>query len=164
MGYKFTSKAATGGTVSAGGSFSRRSLGPQGQYAIDNALRWYRYANQHLDREIPNGASILVTGCNRAVSWGFPSFSGVSSDLEVELSFKSSCGRTYLWETNIVSATVRTSLGHQPTSALNRVRDPITELASHNVDARHGTCTQIGGNRINIMNMAPTAMGDRCKL
>lgn len=90
------------------------------EYAMHNALRWYQFANQHLGRQIPNGSLILVTGCEMAFKWGIASFSDVSSDVEVELSFILSYRGTYLWETNIVFATVCTSPGHESISALNQ--------------------------------------------
>jgi hypothetical protein len=134
------------------------------QCAIENALRWYQFANQHLGREIPNGSLILVTGCDMAFSWGIASFSDVSSDKEVELSFRPSYGGTYSWETNIVSATVRTNSGHESISALNRVNSRMPTMAS-TVDASHGVFNEVGGNQIyNITNnIAQATIHDRCK-
>ena len=154
------------------------------QYAIQNALRWYQFANSRLGRDIPNGSLILVTGCDMASSWGIGSFSEISTNVEVELSFipsHSDNGTRYSWETN-VPATVRTSPGHQSTPAFNRVnRRELNILnqsatgrllnlfrgsASRNVDARYGTLNEVGGNQIfNITNnIARATIGDRCKL
>src|SRR5882762_8018505 len=123
--YRFTSSAATEGAILLlpDGAYRTDLRGRKvnfRQYAIQNALRWYQFANQHLDREIPNGSLILVTGCDMASSWGIASFSDVSSDVEVELTFYPSHRGTYLWETN-VSATLRTSPGYEPISPLNQV-------------------------------------------
>jgi hypothetical protein len=114
-------------------------------------------------------------------SWGIASFSEVSAEMEVELSFSPSHHGTYSWETN-VSATVRTSPGHELISALNRensgvlsighqpvaegVQDLIMALASRTVDASHRIFNEVGGNQIyNIMNnIALAAIGERCKL
>jgi len=184
--YRFTSSAATEGAILLlpDGAYRTDLRGRKvnfRQYAIQNALRWYQFANQHLDREIPNGSLILVTGCDMASSWGIASFSEVSADIEVELSFIPSCpdSRTYLWETN-VSATVRTSPAHQPISVLNRVnspalsipnqsaaaRDLIIPSASRNFDASYGTFNEVGGNQIyNITNhIALATIANRCKL
>ncbi|PBK66352.1 hypothetical protein ARMSODRAFT_856095, partial [Armillaria solidipes] len=42
------------------------------QYATKNALSWYIYVNSldHLARQAPNGSLYLVTGCDKARSWG----------------------------------------------------------------------------------------------
>ena len=184
--YRFTSTATTEGAllVLPEGA-SRKDLRSQkAQFrkcAIDNALCWYQFANNRLQRDIPNGSLILVTGCDMASSWGIASFSDVSSDVEVELTFYPSHRGTYLWETN-VSATLRTSPGYEPISPLNQVdsgalsiwdqadtegiRDLIMASASHSVDASHGTFNEVGGNQIyNITNnIALATVGERCKL
>ena len=99
--YHFTSTVATEGVV---------LLLPEGascidlwlfkalfrQYAIENALRWYQFANKYLGGDIPNGSLILVTGCDMAPSWGITLFSDVSPDMEVELRFSPSC-RNFSW-------------------------------------------------------------------
>jgi hypothetical protein len=117
-----------------------------------------------------------------ASSWGIASFSDVSPDMEVELSFSPSHGGSYSWDTNIVSATVRTSPGCESISALNRensgarsiwdqsaargVQDLIMASAARTVDASNGTFNEVGGNQIyNITNnIALATIGDRCKL
>ena len=143
------------------------------RYAIENALRWYEFANGHLEKEIPNGSLILVTGCDMTSAWGLASFSDVPENVEVELSFSPSSGdgrplsRTFSWETN-VPVTVRTSLQYESISALNhralsgqdqpaaeavRGLHPLITSASQNVDARHGTVNTVGRNQIyNITN------------
>ena len=187
--YRFTSAATTEGAVLIlPEGASREDLrGYQAQfrqYTIENALRWYQFANQRLDRDIPNGSLILVTGRDMAFSWGIASFSDVSSDMEVELTFRPSYSGTYSWETNIVSATVRTSPspGHEPTSAPNPVnrgaqsiwnqpavqgvRDLIMASTSRTLDASHGTFNEVAGNQINnittIIELA--TISDRGKL
>lgn len=115
-----------------------------------------------------------------ASSWGIASFSDVSSDMEVELSFCPSYHGTYSWETN-VSATVRTSPELQSISALNRMnigapsigaqpavdslRDQMMASVSHtNVDASRGTFNEVSGNQINITNIYPPAsIRDECQ-
>jgi hypothetical protein len=149
------------------------------QCAIENALSWYQFANERLEKDIPNGSLILVTGCDVASSWGIASFSEVSSNMEVELSFSPSHHGTYLWETN-VSATVRTSpryrripatrensetlsIWNQP--AVEGVRNLIMAPASHTVDASRGTFNDVRGNlTYNITNnIALGAVNDMCK-
>jgi len=165
--FLFTSKAATeGALLILPEGASRKDLRSRKaqfrQYAMENALRWYQFANQRMDRDIPNGSLILVTGCDMDTSWGIASFSDVPSDVGVELNFSPSYCGTYSWETN-VSATVRTSPGRELISATNRadggmlsawdqptvegVRDLI--MASRDVDASRGTFNEVGGNQIN---------------
>jgi len=91
-GYRFTCSSTTQGAVLLmPDGASRKDLRNRKpdfrQYAMQNALHWYQFANQHLGRETPNGSLILVTGCDMASSWGIASFSDVSEDVEVELSF-----------------------------------------------------------------------------
>ncbi len=47
------------------------------QYATENALSWYIYANglDHLARQAPNGSLYLVTGCDKTRSWGIAAVS-----------------------------------------------------------------------------------------
>ena len=144
------------------------------QYAMQNALCWYQFANVYLGREIPNGSLILVTGCDMASSWGIASFPSLSSDMEIELHLRPSYRGTYAWKTNVGSATVRTSPGHQLISDLNRANSgapstsdqPTAEgrdlSSSWAVDARGGIITQVTGNQIIVFPPAP--IDDRCKL
>jgi len=184
--YRFTSAAAAeGALLLLPEGASRKDLrfrkAQFRQYAIDNALRWYQFANQQLGGEILNGSLILVTGCDMASSWGIASFSDVSSDVTVELNFNPSHCGTYTWETN-VSATVRTSPGYESMSALNwdnsgvlsitdqpaagEIRDIVMASSPHRLDASHSTFNEVGGNQIyNITtNIALATIGDRCKL
>jgi hypothetical protein len=186
--YRFASTATTEGALlilpeGASRQDVRSHKAQFRQCAIENALRWYIFANERLERDIPNGSLILVTGCDMTSSWGIASFSDVSSDMEVELSFSPSPSHrgTYLWETN-VSATVRTSPGYEPISTLNQenggrlsvwdqpaaegVRDLVMTSASGIVDASHGTFNEVGGNQIYHItnNIALATVGDACKL
>ena len=178
--YRFTSKGTTEGAIlllPEGSSRKdlRQRLPNFEQYAIQNALRWYQFANQHLGRQIPNGSLILVTGCDMASSWAIASFSDVSPDMDVKLSFCPSDRGTYSWETNVsASATVRTSLGLELISASNggvlSIWDQprlnhIMASTSRTVDASHGIFNEVGGNQIyNITNhIALPAISDRCK-
>ena len=164
--FLFTSKAATEGAllIFPEGASRKDLRGRKAQfrqYALENALRWYQFANQYLDRDIPNGSLILVTGCDMANSWGIASFSDVPPNMGVELKFSLSYRGTYSWETN-VSATVRTGPGHR-ISATNQVNggmlsgwdQPAVEgvrdliMGSRNVDASRGTFNEVGGNQIN---------------
>jgi hypothetical protein len=184
--YRFTSTSTTEGAVlllpeGASRKDLRKRLLHFQEHAIQNALRWYQFANQQLGKQIPNGSLILVTGCDMASSWGIASFSDVSSDMEVELSFCPSDHGTYSWETN-VSATLRTSPEHESIStfsrvnigvpriraqpAAERVQDQIMASVSHTVDASRGIFNEVGGNQIyNITNnFALAAIPDGCKL
>ena len=181
--YRFTSTAATEGAVlllpeGASRTDLRFFKDQFRQYAIENALRWYQFANQRLGGDIPNGSLILVTGCDMTSSWGIASFSDVSPNMEVELNFSPSYGGSYSWETNIVSASVRTSPGYESTSALSRenrgalsmwdqsnIEDAQDLMVSPSriIDASRGTFNEVGGNQIyHITNNI--VLGDRCKL
>jgi hypothetical protein len=122
--FRFNSTAATEGAllVLPEGASRKDLRSRKAQFrrcAIENALYWYQFANERLERDIPNGSLILVTGCDMASSWGIASFSDISSDVEVELSLYPSHRGTYMWETN-VSATLRTSPGYESISAFNQ--------------------------------------------
>jgi hypothetical protein len=123
---------------------------------------------------------ILVTGFDVTSSWGIASFSDVSSNMEVELSFSPSHHGMYSWETN-VSATVRTSPGSEPIPALREnsgglsiwnqpavegVRDLIMAPASRTVDASRGTFNEVRGNQTYHItnNITLGAVDDSCKL
>jgi hypothetical protein len=186
--YQFTSTASTEGAVLLlPDGASRKDLRNRKpdfqQYAIQNAHRWYHFANCRMGRDIPNGSLMLVTGCDMASSWGIASFSDVSADTEVELSFIPSHpdNRTYPWRTN-VSATLRASPEYQSISGSSPVNRGALNLSDHlsakrlggltmaptsrNIDANHGTFNEVGGNQINNItnHIVLPPMGDMCKL
>ncbi|KAJ7800335.1 hypothetical protein B0H13DRAFT_1534572, partial [Mycena leptocephala] len=44
------------------------------RHAAKHAESWYRYVNETRGRELVNGSLYLVTGCEKAKSWGIASF------------------------------------------------------------------------------------------
>ncbi|KAJ7320969.1 hypothetical protein DFH08DRAFT_384897 [Mycena albidolilacea] len=52
------------------------------QYAARNAKSWYKYVNQTRGRELVNGSLFLITGCEKARSWGMATFHDVSPQKE----------------------------------------------------------------------------------
>lgn len=115
-GFQFTCSSSEGAILLLPDGACRIDLRKQKDvfrtHAIENALRWYQFANEEQGRDIPNGSLILVTGCDMAQSWGIASFSGAPTD-GVELKFTASHVVedmdifTYSWQTNC-SADVRT--------------------------------------------------------
>jgi hypothetical protein len=171
--YRFISTATTEGAllVLPEGA-SRRDLRSRKalfrRCAMENALCWYRFANKQLERDIPNGSLVLVTGCDMTSSWGIASFADISSDMDVELKLYPSQRGTYFWETNVPSAT-RTGAGYESISALTRMWDRAGSMmasGSRSIDASHGTFNEINGNQTyNITNnISLTTIGGRCKL
>ena len=49
------------------------------EYALIHAESWYQYANGPCGREIGNGELHLVTGCDKATSWGIATYSHLQS-------------------------------------------------------------------------------------
>ncbi|KAJ7603317.1 hypothetical protein FB45DRAFT_128286 [Roridomyces roridus] len=69
-----------------------RSLEHMRQYAAKNAESWYRYANETRGRGLENGSLYLVTGCEKARSWGMASFHDVPLEEEFPISFGPTTG------------------------------------------------------------------------
>ncbi|KAJ7138461.1 hypothetical protein C8R43DRAFT_842309, partial [Mycena crocata] len=59
-------------------------------YALKHADHWYRFLNIQLGRMIENGAIYLITGCDKATSWGVACFSQETSQREISLELKAS--------------------------------------------------------------------------
>ncbi|KAF8176678.1 hypothetical protein K438DRAFT_1607382 [Mycena galopus ATCC 62051] len=72
------------------------------QYAEKHAESWYKYVNGPRGRELVNGNLYLVTGCEKAQSWGMASFHEISLQNEFQLSFKPTTGADndyrYRWQ------------------------------------------------------------------
>ncbi|TFK19371.1 hypothetical protein FA15DRAFT_601623 [Coprinopsis marcescibilis] len=66
-----------------------RNLTKFREYAALHAHSWYKFANGVCGREIENGELHLVTGCDKASSWGIATFSGDQTMAEepVQLEF-----------------------------------------------------------------------------
>ncbi|KAF8133086.1 hypothetical protein K438DRAFT_2128964, partial [Mycena galopus ATCC 62051] len=81
-----------------------RNLVSMRQYATTHAESWYKYANETRGRGLVNGSLYLVTGCEKARSWGMASFHDVSLPGEngFQLSFRPTTdandGYRYRWK------------------------------------------------------------------
>ncbi|KAF7374607.1 WD40 containing domain protein [Mycena sanguinolenta] len=79
-----------------------RNIADMRQYATRHAERWYKHVNEARGRGLVNGSLYLVTGCEKAKSWGMASFCGVSlpGQNEFQLSFRPTDAETgrYRWK------------------------------------------------------------------
>jgi hypothetical protein len=72
------------------------------RYAAKNAKSWYEYVKgPKRGRQLVNGALYLVTGCEKAASWGMASFNEMSPNAEFQLAFRATSdadsGYRYRW-------------------------------------------------------------------
>ncbi|KAJ7611983.1 hypothetical protein DFH06DRAFT_1109613, partial [Mycena polygramma] len=83
-----------------------QNLRPMREYAAAHAESWYRYVNGPRGRRLPTdkGLLYLVTGWEKAPSWGMAAFHSLTNDSDFELRFKPSTrdGLTgqYRWSGN----------------------------------------------------------------
>lgn len=107
-GIHFTCSSSQGAILLLPDGASRvdlRNLKKFRSHAAKNALAWYEYVNGSLGREAANGSLYLVTGCDKATSWGVASFSHASKESGVSLKFtaaklvEGSASYAYSWET-----------------------------------------------------------------
>ncbi|KAF7358049.1 Pleiotropic drug resistance ABC transporter protein [Mycena venus] len=72
------------------------------RYAAKHAESWYKYANEARGRGLVNGSLYLVTGWEKAKSWGMASFHDVSLQNEFQISFAPTMnadnGHRYRWQ------------------------------------------------------------------
>ncbi|KAJ6512912.1 hypothetical protein C8R45DRAFT_961709 [Mycena sanguinolenta] len=74
-----------------GGRFRRlRNILEMRDYAAKHADCWYKHVSEGRGRGLVNGSLYLVTGCEKAKSWGMASFYGVSlpNQTEFQVSFR----------------------------------------------------------------------------
>ncbi|KAJ6487772.1 hypothetical protein C8R45DRAFT_1213800 [Mycena sanguinolenta] len=57
------------------------------RYAAANAESWYRYVEGTLGSRLVNGELYLITGCEKASSWGITTFHGLSAQNRFPVSF-----------------------------------------------------------------------------
>ncbi|KAJ7646642.1 hypothetical protein FB45DRAFT_998093 [Roridomyces roridus] len=89
------------------GAFQKRliNLGTMRKYAAEHAESWYKYVNGTRGRELCNGSLLLVTGYEKAKSWGTATFRDVvtGSNEHFHLAFKptadAASGYKYRWQT-----------------------------------------------------------------
>jgi hypothetical protein len=77
-GLKFTSGTSEGGILvlpKGGESWDLESVGKLRDHALLHAYSWYRHVNVTLRRMAPTGSLYVVTGCDKAITWGVASFS-----------------------------------------------------------------------------------------
>ncbi|KAF7374467.1 FCP1-like proteiny domain-containing protein [Mycena sanguinolenta] len=71
------------------------------RYAVEHAESWYRYVNVTRGRGLVNGNLYLITGWEKAPSWGIAYFHDVSLQSEFKLSFRPTAnaadGYKYRW-------------------------------------------------------------------
>ncbi|KAJ7927724.1 hypothetical protein B0H13DRAFT_1704902 [Mycena leptocephala] len=81
-----------------------RELATLRRYAAKHAESWYRYVNETRGRELVNGSLYLVTGWEKAKSWGIASFHDVSLQNENDFQFSfrptadAEAGFKYRWQ------------------------------------------------------------------
>ncbi|KZP08203.1 hypothetical protein FIBSPDRAFT_686005, partial [Athelia psychrophila] len=63
------------------------ALAPLRSYAIQNGVAWYNFINGELGLEAPNGSLYLVTGSDKATTWGLAAVSNGSLNSSVVLRF-----------------------------------------------------------------------------
>ncbi|KAJ7745732.1 hypothetical protein B0H16DRAFT_971951 [Mycena metata] len=66
------------------------------EYAAFHAESWYKYINGTGGRGLQNGSLYLVTGCEKAHSWGMASFYGTSDEFQLKFSQMPTSNR-YRW-------------------------------------------------------------------
>ncbi|KAJ6507861.1 hypothetical protein C8R47DRAFT_966449, partial [Mycena vitilis] len=72
------------------------------RYTAKHAESWYKHVNGTRGRELANGGLYLITGCEKAKSWGIASFHDVSVENEFSLTFgptvDAEAGHRYRWQ------------------------------------------------------------------
>ncbi|KAJ7873812.1 hypothetical protein B0H14DRAFT_2502202, partial [Mycena olivaceomarginata] len=78
------------------------NLASMERHAVKYAQSWYRYVRETRGRKLQNGSLLLITGCEKARSWGIASFHHLSLQHKFQLSFKpttnAKSGYKYRWE------------------------------------------------------------------
>lgn len=73
--------------------------------ALKNGAEWYNHAVQKFGRIVANGSMILVTGCDKAASWGIASYRSETKNEVARFSLKATeatkenASFAYRWET-----------------------------------------------------------------
>ncbi|KIM40895.1 hypothetical protein M413DRAFT_445667 [Hebeloma cylindrosporum] len=69
-------------------------------YVAANAYKWYKFAFSVRGRKVENGQIRLVTGCDKAKSWGMAVLSNMSQERRSQLKFRAlgDTKGTYTWE------------------------------------------------------------------
>jgi hypothetical protein len=79
--------------------------------ALRCGASWYKYANEERGRMAPNGSLYVVTGCDKANTWGLASWSCCSEGGEISLAFtlkQSEAGASFSYShESCTTATVR---------------------------------------------------------
>ncbi|KAK7056103.1 hypothetical protein R3P38DRAFT_2761228 [Favolaschia claudopus] len=96
-------------------------------YTVENAQSWYQYVLNELGRDIGNGSLFLVTGHEKARSWGMVSYSVHHQDQNLTLEFRNarSCAG-YGWEDESSKEVHQTVLkNHDPMHRELKNHDPV---------------------------------------
>uniref|UniRef100_A0A8H7Y109 Uncharacterized protein n=1 Tax=Psilocybe cubensis TaxID=181762 RepID=A0A8H7Y109_PSICU len=106
------------------------------KYAVANAEKWYRYANEIRGRDAKNGDVRLVIGYDSTTAWGMAAFANLSEKRYSRLKFRpvggNSLGRIYGWEySGITMAEVKSGPDFYEIEKLrNLARGPDAEEAA----------------------------------
>lgn len=152
--FEFDESASEGATLFLPDGVSRKELRNMGKfrtYAMKHGVEWYKHAVGRFGREPGNGSIILVTGCDKTISWGIASFKTESTNKAVTLNFKATeivqgtASFTYHWVASI-PASIRVGPlrfdGSQAHLVANReyvnqiIVDNDTQNPGHNVQFR----------------------------
>ena len=113
--FYYTCTTAEGALLLLPDGASKEDLRDTGTFldqALKHGITWYEYANIIRRRRAENGSLYLVTGCDKATSWGIASCSNGTGGTGVSLKFTAaqvaagSGSYSYKWETSS-PATVR---------------------------------------------------------
>ncbi|KAJ7364388.1 hypothetical protein DFH08DRAFT_682466 [Mycena albidolilacea] len=78
-----------------------QSIAEMRRYARKHAESWYKHVNETRGRALVNGSLYLITGCEKAESWGIATFHDVPGPNEFQLSFAPTTdvdhGHRYRW-------------------------------------------------------------------
>jgi hypothetical protein len=94
------------------------------EYAIQNAVSWYKFVNETLGREVRNGSLYLITGRDNATAYGVASFSdhdGTTESISASFFSVEDAGsplpaRKYAWHT-------QNSISHRAGSSDTRTQN-----------------------------------------
>jgi len=90
VGFQLTSSSKEGAVLLLPDGASRHDARRRQafrEYALRHAKSWYEFVNGTRGMEVANGSLYLVTGCDKASSWGVASFSNKSREGQVSLKF-----------------------------------------------------------------------------
>ena len=114
-----------------------------------HAFSWYQHANVRFGRMASNGSLYLLTGCDKAISWGMASFSCASEECDISLKFTAAqvaevgAAYVYSWET-YVPATVRVG-PYRDGGGQERLKNQSVFLRGFKISIREGAMGKLMG-------------------